>query len=256
MQYPPIFHYYKVMPKGGHRCLISPSSLSNLYLNPGEWYNTAVLGNPAKFTGNEATTIGSICHYIYERETFGEEWNIENIREQLTEYAQMRPELELDVPTVMDSAISTAMAVIANYPLNNPGVSVEHSVLAEVGDKIYIGGHVDRIEGNRIVDFKTVAKKPGDKISLGHKLQLMAYVAALNIVAGKQYIDEISIVYGVKPTKTMGARCFVTTEKIEEEHIKLIEYTINYIRCALEKCDKDPSLVPLIFRDFETEKMF
>lgn len=216
----------------------------------------AVLNEAPEFKGNESTTIGSICHHVYERKAKNIPVDYDDVKTQLVEFSKQRPDLELNVENVYSSAIQTSDAVLAQYFTNSiPGVEVEKEVLAEVSDGIYIGGHVDRLEDRRIVDFKNVNKKPDtQKIPLGYKLQLLSYAAALGVLGNP--VDEISIVYGVKPTKTLGARCYVVTEKIEEEHTKLIEYVINLIICSINKCKIDPSLIPLIFKDLEVEKMY
>lgn len=253
---PKIFRYNKVVPKCPYDCLISPSSLARLYTNPGEWYDMAVLNKPNPFHGNDATVTGTICHHKYECIANGTIFDDKDVYNQLIDYAKVMPELELDVDKVFNDAITTSDVVYSTYTgfeYNNAIVELE--TLKEVADGIFIGGHVDRIEGNVVIDFKTVSKKPNEeKIPLRYKLQLMAYVAALNNDGFN--IDTIRIVYGVKPTKTLPARCVVVTETIEDEHIQLIEYTINLIRSSIEKCKADPTLVPLIFRNFEVTNMY
>ena len=126
----------------------------------------------------------------------------------------------------------------------------EKSVLVPFDEGIYIGGTTDLIEDDCIVDFKTVGKKPNeDSIPWGYKMQLLAYAYAFR---KKGYnINRIKIVYGVKPTKTLGARCIPVQELITPESEKMIEDTLQLIAESIIICRNRPELVYLIFKSME-----
>ena len=106
------------------------------------------------------------------------------------------------------------------------------------------------IEDDMIVDFKTVGKKPDENlIPWGYKIQLLAYAYAFR----KQgyNINRIRLVYGVKPTKTIPARCITVTELITPEHEKMIQDTLQLITESVIICRNNPELVYLIFKSME-----
>lgn len=255
MGIPEIFRYEKVKAPEGTYCLISPSFLAQLYINPWKWYEHEVLGKEADFQGNTASVTGTICHYIYKLAAQNKNYDPDEIKEQLTIYDKMRPELKLDIKKILSDYPGVSSTVIHSYNMINHNAKIEYKILSEVMNGIYIGGHIDRIENKTIIDFKTVSRAPKEnKIAIGYKLQLMAYAAAC-IKQGME-INNICVVYGIKPTKTHGARCIILKESITDENKKLIEYTINLISSALEKCRFDKSLVPIIFRDFDSISLY
>lgn len=76
---------------------ISPSQINNFFAVPKIWYEDNMTDNEKSFQGNTASVTGTIAHHIYKSVTLGEEVSRKEINEQLIEYAQLRPELELDI---------------------------------------------------------------------------------------------------------------------------------------------------------------
>ena len=64
-------------------------------------------------------------------------------------------------------------------------------------------------------------------------------------------INRIRIVYGVKPTKTIGARCIVVTEEIDFVADKLISDTLKLITESVAICKNQPELTHLIFKSMD-----
>lgn len=246
------------LPEGSLR--ISPSQLYKFYSNPSEWYRTQVLGE-STFKGNTASIIGTICHYIYEEEIKGRHTTREFITEQLREKFLEDPDLalEVNVQEVQEVYPQVASAVMNEYVVKELAHD-ERSLEAETplslcidsSFPMYLAGTCDLIQDGHIVaDFKHVSKKPSEIIPLGYRLQLLAYAYMCNSEAESKAIDTIRIIYGVKPTKTIPARCIIVTEMITDEDWKLIKDTIVLVRETLKMANDMPECRYILFKDME-----
>ena len=167
-------------------------------------------------------------------------------------YAELRPELGLDLADIKLNYPLITGATVNEYILPSKATlkESEKSVLVSIDEDVYLGGTTDLIEDDMIVDFKTVGKKPDENlIPWGYKIQLLAYAYAFR----KQgyNINRIRLVYGVKPTKTIPARCITVTELITPEHEKMIQDTLQLITESVIICRNNPELVYLIFKSME-----
>ena len=249
---PPIFRYNDIeIPDGSHK--ISPSQISKFFEYPKLYYLENITGEKEnEFQGNTATTLGTICHWIYHCVITGKEVNREDINKQLDKYSELRPELCLDLDDIKLNYPLIAGATVNEYILPSKATlkESEKSVLIPIDEDVYLGGTTDLIEDDMIVDFKTVGKKPDENsIPFGYKIQLLAYAYAFR---KKGYnINRIRLVYGVKPTKTIGARCIIVTEQITPEHEKMIQDTLQLIAESVVICRNRPELVYLIFKSME-----
>lgn len=252
MKIPKMFQWkdIKLPLDGFHK--ISPSSISKFFDYPRLYFEENIQDKPQSFQGNTATTLGTICHCIYEAVTKNIEISRDWINGQLFQYNEVRPELELDLNDIMINYPLITGEVVNNYILKSNAnlIKAEEQVLVKVDDGIYLGGTCDRIEDDCIVDFKTVATKPNEnQIPFNYKIQLLAYAYAFR---EKGYdINRIRIVYGVKPTKTLPARCFVVTEQIGDAEEKLINDTIKLIAESVIICKNQPELTYLIFKSYD-----
>lgn len=249
---PPIFRYNDIeIPEGAHK--ISPSQISKFFEYPKLYYLENISGEKEnEFQGNTATTLGTICHYVYHCVITGKEINREEINRQLDAYAELRPELGLDLADIKLNYPLITGATVNEYILPSKATlkESEKSVLVSIDEDVYLGGTTDLIEDDMIVDFKTVGKKPDENlIPWGYKIQLLAYAYAFR----KQgyNINRIRLVYGVKPTKTIPARCITVTELITPEHEKMIQDTLQLITESVIICRNNPELVYLIFKSME-----
>ena len=130
---------------------------------------------------------------------------------------------------------------------------MEKKVVAKVMDGIYVAGTCDRIEGDCVVDFKTVASKPNElAIPFGYKIQLLAYAFALRRLGYE--INRIRLVYGVKPTKKLSARCYVVTEEIDYMAEKLVNDTLRLIGESVIAVRQHPELAYLIFKSMDLKE--
>ena len=254
---PKLFRYTR--PEVPKDCVfsISPSQIATFFDYPSIWYKEQVLGLRAVFLGNTATVTGTICHHIYKSVTEKATVTREDINKQLLVYNTMKPELALDVNQIMVDYPLVSSVVVNDYviPHDTTGaiVKCEHNVVAKVSNGIYISGSTDRIEGDCIVDFKTVSQLPNrDKIPFSYKIQLLAYAYAARRMGFE--INSIRIVYGVKPTKTIPARCVVVTEEIDFINNKLIDDTLQLIGETVLMAKENPSLVHLLFKSMDLKQ--
>lgn len=254
---PPIFRYTR--PELPDDCIhnISPSQINNFFALPRVWYEDNMTDGEKAFQGNTATVTGTIAHHIYKSVTLGESITREEINKQLMEYVQLKPELDIDANQVMIDYPLVTGEVVNNYILPNDkkgGVlKVEEQIVAKVMPGIYVGGTYDRLEGDCIVDYKNVGTKPNENvIPFCYKIQLLAYAFALK-QAGHE-VNRIRLVYGVKPTKTIPARCIVVTETIDYVAEKQISDALKLIGESVLTVLENPSLTHLIFKSMDLKQ--
>ena len=239
--------------------LISPSQLAKFYENPALWYKEEI-EHDRQFKGNTSTVLGTICHYIYECVTEGKEVTRDIINKELFQFLADNPELadEVDVDAVKVDYPLVSAEVVNSYilPMKELGTKShsETSLAYKLRNGIYAAGTCDRIEEDddslTIVDFKTVAKKPSELVIPDHyKRQLMCY-AYMARETFKKPIDKIRIVYGVRPQKTIGARCIEVSEQVTDELWEMIDHDFKLISDTFEACERDPNLIYLIFKDY------
>lgn len=254
---PELFQYERpVLPDD---CIhaISPSQIDKFFSYPRVWYEECYLGNKQKFQGNTSTVTGTICHYIYEQTTLGKSVTREDLNNQLDTYLELQPNPDVNSNKVKIDYPLVSTVVMNEYVLphnkNHGKVECEKKVVAKVMDGIYIAGTCDRIEGDCVVDFKTVSTKPNESaIPFAYKIQMLAYAYALRKQGYE--INRIRVVYGVKPTKTIGARCITVTENIDYLAEKLITDTLKLIGESVHAVKNNPNLAYLIFKSMDLKE--
>ena len=169
-------------------------------------------------------------------------------------YAQIVQNPDLDVNQVMIDYPLVTAEVVNNYiiPQDAKGMQVrcEDLIIAEVLKGVYVGGSCDRLEGDTVVDYKNVGKLPNqDVIPFNYKIQLLAYAY---IYRKKGFeVNNIKLVYGVKPTKTIPARCICVNEPIDYVADKLINDTLQLIAESVLMVKENPRLAYLIFKSMD-----
>lgn len=251
---PEMFQYER--PELPEDCIhaISPSQIDKFFSLPKIWYNECYKGEAPEFKGSTATVTGTICHYIYEMVTKKQKITREQINKDLNDYLLLCPNPEVDATQVMMDYPLVSETVVNQYllPANSHGgvLEVEKKVCAKVMDGIYIAGTCDRIEGDCVVDFKTVSTKPNEQaIPFAYKIQLLAYAYALRKLGYE--INRIRLVYGVKPTKKLSARCYVVTEEIDYAAEKLVSDTLRLIGESVIAVRQHPELAYLLFKSMD-----
>lgn len=253
---PELFDYqHAVVPEDCHT-LISPSQLSKFFDYPKIWYLENLTGQKPEFQGNTSTVTGTICHHIYECVAQDKPVTREWINSQLTEYLAAVPNENVDPVQVMSTYPLVSAAVVNEYVIPHKDYSpilCEQQIVQKVDDGIYIAGTYDRLEGTVLCDFKTVSVKPNENtIPFHYKIQLLAYAYCLRKQGVE--VDRIRIIYGVKPTKTLPARCIAVTEQIDEEAEKLIENTLQLVCDSIKKVKECPELAYLLFKSMDLKE--
>ena len=250
----PIFTYEKpIFPED---CIfnIAPSQISKFFEYPAIWYRENLLGEEPTFQGNTSTVTGTICHYIYNCVTKKEEITREEINRQLAIYSQIVQNPDLDINQVMTDYPLVSAEVVNNYIIPNDSrnglIKTEEKIIAKVKNGIYVGGSCDRLEGDTIIDYKNVGKLPNqDVIPFNYKIQLLAYAYIYRSLGYE--VNNIKLVYGIKPTKTIGARCIVVGEPIDFTSNKLISDTLQLIADSVLAVKENPRLAYLIFKSYD-----
>ena len=252
-----LFDYVRPSVPKGYKFIISPSSIGKFFEHPKSWYKEDLMGGEREFKGNTSTVLGTICHYIYESYNKCIEVDPDDIKIQLGKYALEHPELDINTKEILDEYHDITEAVFKTYLYSRQEIEKdarsEVPVVAEVMPGIYVAGTTDRIENDVIVDFKTVKTKPNElAIPFNYKVQLLAYAYALRKL-GKE-INWIRIVYGVRPTKKLPARCFVVSEAITPEAEKMIEDTLYLIGESVMAVKDNVKLAYLIFKSYDLKE--
>ena len=255
IEIPEMFQYVDVPTPEDCIHKISPSQISKFFEYPRLYYEERIQGKESDFQGNTSSVLGTINHHIFKCVALGKEVKREDINEQLKKYSELKPELNLDLNEIMTNYPLVAEVVVNDYILKSTAslVKVEEQVLIQVDDGIYLGGTYDRLEGDCIVDYKNVGTKPNENaIPFNYKIQLLSYAYALRKLGHE--VNRIRLVYGVRPTKTIGARCIVVTESIDYVAEKLINDTIKLISESVIICHNRPELIHLIFKSMDLKR--
>lgn len=227
---------------------ISPSNIEKFFTVPSVWYDEQILGN-VPFKGNTATTLGTVCHAIYDAVAKKESTTREEINTYLTS-EEIKNNPDIDIEEVQKLYPEISKVVVNEYLLQNTPDKTEFEVCAKVLNNIYVAGTCDNFTKGIVVDYKTVSSLPaGDAIPFKYKIQLLAYAYALRSMG--VFVDRIRIVYGIKPLKTIGARCLVQTQQITEEDWILIQDTLKLIAETVETSNKYPELRHLLFKSMK-----
>jgi hypothetical protein len=205
----------------------------------------------SQFEGNTSTMLGTVIHYIAEQVSQGRKVKKDDINKQILEYAEDKP--DIDVNYIIDTYPTMAEELVNEYILTQNQPIAEYQTYTKVKDGIYVGGTVDAIYGDTIVDYKTTGKKPNtNSIPFHYKIQLLAYWKCL--VNEGMEIDRIKLVYVTAPTKTLGPRVFTVTHTITHEDVDLIDNTLELIADTVLLSKKQPELNYLLFKSMSLKE--
>lgn len=260
-----IFKYndIELPPDGIHK--ISPSAISKFYDYPVNYYKEMVQGEKPEFKGNTSTILGTVCHYILKKVADNELVSAEEIDREIRVYCE---ELvsdnvnNIDIADILLNYFPISSAIINQYLLRHRSLieKTEFQVLCSLGDGIYLGGTLDVLQRNFdgdgyiVVDYKTTSSKPHEaEIPFHYKLQLLGYAEALRRTGCK--VVGIKIVWGVKPTKTLPARCYEIGHTIKDEDYELIADTLQLIKESVLICKDHPELIHLIWKSMKLKNV-
>lgn len=252
---------YKTMelPEGA-KFKISPSAFANFVSTPHLWYRNEVLKeNP--FTHNTSTVIGTIVHWI--AQCIAEQNEVDQkIIDDYIDGFDLHDDYDPEI--VRTQYVQMAECLVNDYVLDRSFMEVETQHLVEIEDGYYVGGTIDRLEGDKsdcmIVDYKSYHSKTKPKtIPLYYKYQLLVYAAILRakgynvtrirLVYVNRYIDGGLSEKTQKPLKSYPPEVTVLTETIVEDDFTFIEGLMELCIDSLKAAEKHPELLHVIFHD-------
>jgi len=230
---------------------ISPSQIDKFFSYPSVWYRENFLGEK-NFIGSTSTVLGTIVHKVAELFALNESITKDEIDRYIDEQAEIIGE-DFDEVKVKGLYPEMAEAVVNQYLIQKGKPDeVEKAVWHKVKEDIYVGGTIDAIKGDMIIDYKTASKKPRDAIPFNYLIQLMAYAWILR-KQGKD-INWLRLVYVVQPTKTMGVRTFIVDKQIQADDWEMIDNTLELIAETVLVQREQPELIPLLYKSMKLKE--
>lgn len=223
---------------------ISPSSIGKFFSLPVVWYKEQIT-KEEKFQGSTATVLGTVIHALGEAYAAG----VTASRTECDAFIEGKAEEieDLDIEIIKTLYPEMAGVLINEYIAHNPPTEIEAEVCAEVKEGVYVAGTCDNRTGSIIIDYKNVGTKPNtDKIPFDYLIQMLAYAYAYR--AKGVHIDQVRLVYTVRPTKTLGVRLFVVNHIISSDDWKMIENTLELIADTILIRTAQPELDYLLFK--------
>ena len=149
------------LPEGAFR--ISASGFNGFMGYPHNWFRENVLGEQG-FTGNTASVIGTCVHFIAECVGKGEQPDVEQIEQYITnqetdDYGDLN--LDVDVHEVRAQYQLMGETLVNQYVLPNMPTEVEPFVSYELQPGYFPSGSIDALQGTKdskstmVIDYKT-----------------------------------------------------------------------------------------------------
>ncbi len=239
---------------------ISASGFNQFMGYPHQWFRETVLGEEG-FTGNTASVIGTIVHYIAEQYAKGNHPDINEIEQYITNHEDNE---DVDTYEVRSQYKAMGETLVNQYISQNPPSRVEEFVSTELYPGIFPSGSCDAVDGeDTIVDYKTYNSTTEPKaIPQAYRYQLLIY-AYIYRQMGLD-INRIRLVYvnrsidtrrtSEKTGKPIGKiqlpRVTVLTEIIGDEDIEFIESVLRLCAETYIKYKESPDLAYLLYRDY------
>lgn len=239
--------------KGAFR--ISASQVSKFFDSTNSWYREHLLGEEG-FTGNTATELGTVVHAAIAMYVTTGDVNVDAINDYV-ESLTVNP--EIDTYEIYYQYMPMFEAVLPFLETNMPN-EVEKFVFHEILPNIGVGGSIDALRNNTIIDWKTTSSKtPPTNFSRNYWFQQMTYAWVLK-QQGVQ-IDYLKLVYITKsdtgrvsektgkPLKDYPSVCSVVTEEVTNEKLELIGSCLQLIAESVDTWNKHPELRHLLAQD-------
>lgn len=216
--------------------VISPSGLRNFIANRGSWYNDTILKEKS-FTGNEASTLGSILH-LYAQEYYEGTLNKDNtladwkIKQIAKDHPNAIKEFERIYPFFKEVYLDNSIK--PDY--------CEKYLEYDLTPNIKLAGSMDAIvqENGKwiILDYKSTSKTFKDLES--YFLQLSIYSLLVELTMGIK-IDLIRVV-GIITTKE--TKIIIVEDKPNVDYVKQL---LNDVVYSIQLVKDNPELISLIF---------
>lgn len=251
-----------ILPENAFR--ISASQFNLFMTKPHQWFREQVLGEKS-FTGNTASVLGTIIHYIAECVSLEKEVRKDHIEMYISSFENNE---EVDTSEIRSQYKQMAETLVNGYILKNQSnfSDAEPFEYIEILPGIFPSGSIDRVEkvGDgtlRIVDYKTYNSKTKPKsIPMNYKYQLLIYaylygnVSEIRLVYINRFIEGgISDKTG-KPLKSYPPEVTVLTEQVTKEDIDFIVSVLKLCAETYQTYLDKPEMAYLLYRDYRLKK--
>lgn len=242
--------------KGAFR--ISASQLSKFFDRTSEWYHENLLGEEG-FTGNTATNLGTAVHAGIEM--FVTEGEVDWIA--LENHIQNIQHPDVDNYHILEQYEPMISAVLPFVEANMP-TEVEKFVFHKLLPGIGVGGSIDALRGDTIMDWKTTsAKTPPTRFSRNYWFQQMTYAWVLKqqghdirylklVYITQNETGRVSEKTG-KPLKDYPSQVSVVTEEVTDEGLELIGSCLSLIAESVQTWHEKPELRHLLAQDMRVK---
>lgn len=230
------YQYKDWLDSDSNNIIISPSGLRNFISNRGEWYGNTILKEKS-FTGNEASTLGSMLH-LYAQEYYEGTLNQDNtladwkIKQIAKDYPNAIKEFERIYPFFKEVYLDNSTK--PNY--------CEKYLEYDLTPNIKLAGSMDAIvqENGKwiILDYKSTSKTFKDLES--YFLQLSVYSLLVELTMGIK-IHSIRVV-GIITTKE--PKIIIVEDKPNVDYVKQL---LNDVVYSIQLVKDNPELMSLIF---------
>lgn len=242
-----------IIPKGHIR--VGASGIAKYVTSTRAFWGELMLGEDG-FMGSTASVLGTCTHF------YGEDF-IQNgtvDEEEIEKYINKFP--HLDQAYIREQHPIMGSALLDYIDTSPSGTLIpEKFVFEEILPGIGVGGSIDLIAGDTIVDWKTTSALSAPKtMSYQYKLQLLTYAWILRKQGHE--INRIRIVYITtnitgrvsettgKPMKDYPTDVSVLDEQITEEDMEMIEGIINVIAASVKRWQDVPTDRYLLAQDW------
>ena len=238
--------------KGAFR--ISASQVSKFFDETSNWYRQQLMGEKG-FEGSTASHLGTTVHA-------GIEMFVDNGEPDwaaLEKHVLSIEDPQIDKSVILDQYPHMINAVLPFVEANMP-TEVEKFIFHEILPGIGVGGSIDALRGDTIIDWKTTsAKSPPKSFSRNYWFQQMVYAWVLRqqgihirflklVFITRSETGRVSEKTG-KPLKDYPSTYSVVTEEVTEDKLDLIGSCLRLIADSVDKWNKEPDLRYLLAQD-------
>lgn len=233
---------------------VGASQVSKFFDKTSEWYHENLLGDKG-FEGSTATFLGTVVHAGIEMYVDNKKIDYEAIEEFIA---------SIDVVDVDKDHIRKQYSFMIDAVLpfvdNNMPEETEKFVFKEILPGIGVGGSIDALRGDTIIDWKTTsAKTVPTKFSRSYWFQQMTYAWVLKqqgidinylklVFITQSDTGRVSEKTG-KSLKDYPSTYGVVTEEVTDEKLLMIGSCLKLICESVDTWNKQPELRHLLAQD-------
>lgn len=247
-----------LLPEGAVK--ISPSRLSKFFDSTSEWYRTHLLGEEDSFTGSTASVLGTCVHGM--AQMFLETGRVDETKVEAYLNSITDPLIDKNYIRMQYPVMGTQL--IERYVKYNKGKS-ETFMHHEVVPGVVVGGSIDLLLDNEIVDYKTTSSTSAPtSIKREYWFQQMAYVW----MARKKGMDirSFRLVYVTtndvgrisdktgKPMKDYPTTVTELVHHVTGDDLVLIDGVINLMAESILAFQQNPEIRHLLAQDMRLKE--